>query len=99
MRIIAELNMRTCGSWNGKWSGEGDKYTKVFSLREKDKKYIGDYNYRWDDGWSLSITIREANPRERVTNRFSGYEWMIKSIKKYDGIYANEQEYLTSLKK
>lgn len=83
MKLIAELTMPRCGSWNGKWSGKGEKYTRVFSASKKMEKFIGNYDYRWDDGWIANVEIRPAKPREKVTNKFWGYEWMINSIKDY----------------
>ena len=31
--------------------------------------------------WIANIEIREAEYREKITNKFCGYEWMINSIK------------------
>lgn len=88
MRLIAELTMPCNNSWNGKWSGEKDKYTKVFSSSDSKKmrEYIGNYSYDFGDGWRANVCVREAEYRERVTNKFCGYEWMINSIKRYKEI-------------
>lgn len=80
-RLIAELRMPNVGSWNGKWTGENNNYTVVFSKKKKDEEHIGNYYYNFGDGWGASVTIRHAEPREKVTNRFYGYEWMLKEIK------------------
>lgn len=83
MRLIAELTMPNIGSWNGKWSVEGNKYTKVFS-RSASKvmtEYIGSYIYNFRDGWTAKVEIRKAEPKEKVTNKFAGYDWMLSSIK------------------
>ena len=81
MRLIAELTMPTAGSWNGRWSGENEKFTRAIQISpKKAESLIGSYHYRWDDGWCACVTIRKPEYRERVTNRFRGYEWMIKSI-------------------
>ena len=82
MRLIAELSMPGNNSWNGKWSGEGETFTKVFkhNIKEKDMKFIGDYSYSFGDGWRANVEIRESKPRERVTNKFCGYDWMLNSI-------------------
>jgi hypothetical protein len=86
-RLIAELSMPGVASWNGRWSGERDKYTVVFgNNNNKTKEFIGSYHYRWDDGWMAKVTIREAYPREKVTNKFCGYEWMVSEIKQYKEI-------------
>ena len=83
MRLIAELTMPNNNSWNGKWSGEGNKYTKVFTTTDskKNREFIGNYYYNFGDGWAANVKIREATPREKVSNKFCGYDWMITSIK------------------
>ena len=81
MRLIAELSMPNCGSWNGRWSGERDRFTKEFSRSKKMADKIGRYSYNFGDGWRASVEIREAEPREKVTKKFCGYDWMIDSIK------------------
>ena len=88
MRLIAELTMPNNGSWNGRWSGEKDKYTKVFTKTDpqKNREFIGNYSYDFGDGWRANVEVREAQPRERVTNKFCGYDWMITSIKVYGDI-------------
>lgn len=92
MRLVAELTMPNVRSWNGKWSGANDKYTKLFttSRSPKMKEYIGGYYYNFGDGWGARVTIREAEPREKITNRFCGYEWMIESIKKHKKIIIDK---------
>jgi len=88
MRLIAELSMPSNSAWNGRWSGEDTKYTKVFtnSNAKKWREYIGSYRYDFGDGWCARVVIREAEHREKVTNKFCGYEWMISSIKVYKKI-------------
>ncbi len=95
MRIIFELTMPNVGSWNGKWSGENGKYTisknitkSNFKQKEWQKKFYNklekgenlNYYYNFGDGWSANIEVRKAKPREKVTNKFYGYEWMAQSI-------------------
>jgi hypothetical protein len=50
------------------------------------REYIGNYSYDFGDGWRANVCVREAEYRERVTNKFCGYEWMINSIKRYKEI-------------
>lgn len=88
MRLIAELSMPSNSSWSGRWSLDGDKFTKVFknNIKEKDMNFIGNYSYNFGDGWRANVEIREALPRERVTNKFCGYDWMLNSIIKHGEI-------------
>lgn len=80
-RVMFELSMPNVGSWNGKWSGEDDIYTVSKTLTKKNEDLIGqDFYYNFGDGWGASVKVREARPREKATNRFCGYEWMIDSI-------------------
>lgn len=82
VRLIAELTMPNNNSWNGRWSGESDKYTKALKVSDKKaSELIGNYYYNFGDGWGANVEIREAEYREKVTNKFCGYEWMINSIK------------------
>ena len=89
-RVIFELSMPSNNAWNGKWSGEDNTYTvartlpaaKVDGLKPR-------YTYSFGDGWVAAVRVREALPREKPTNRFCGYEWMIDSIVKRDAITAD----------
>lgn len=81
IRMIFELSMPSNNSWNGKWSGEDRKYTVAKKVTDKKAAELQEYySYNFGDGWVAGITIREAKPRERATNKFCGYEWMIDSI-------------------
>jgi len=81
-RIIFELSMPNNNSWNGKWSGEDRKYTVSKTLSKKDcELFIGkSYHYNFSDGWSACVVCRLPAPREKATNNFNGYSWMIESI-------------------
>lgn len=83
MRLIAELTMPNNNSWNGKWIGDKDKFTKVFTSTDskKNREYIGNYYYNFGDGWGANVEIREAKHREKVTDQFCDYDWMIESIR------------------
>ncbi len=86
--ILFTLTMPNVGSWNGKWSGEGGFYGKIKNLpNDKIKKIleIGNYTYRWDDGWSVNIKVEkisgtERRGYERKIDGFVGYDWMVDSI-------------------
>ena len=81
-RIIFELSMPNNNSWNGKWSGEDRKYTISKTLSKKHYElFIGkSYHYNFGDGWSACVECRLPAPREKPTNNFNGYCWMIESI-------------------
>ena len=89
-RAIFQLSMPSNNSWNGKWSGENNVYTiartlpagKLDALKRR-------YTYSFGDGWVAAVSVREAEPREKPTNKFCGYEWMIDSILKRDAITAD----------
>ena len=90
-RIIAELSMPNVGSWDGKWTGTKReyKYTINVGKTKKDTELIGSYLYDFGDGWTACVTIREAKFRKKVTNKFYGYEWMVRSIKTHGKIEAS----------
>lgn len=80
-RLIFELSMPSNNSWNGKWSGAENKYTVAKTVTDKKAKTLKNYySYAFGDGWVAGIKIRPAKPREKVTNKFCGYNWMIDSI-------------------
>ena len=89
-RVIFELSMPSNNAWNGKWSGEDDTYTVAKTLpAAKFDALKPRYTYNFGDGWVAAVRVREAGPREKPTNRFCGYEWMIDSILKRDAITAD----------
>jgi len=83
-RVMFELTMPNVGSWNGQWNGRDSKYTIAHKLLKKDdNRIIGkSFYYNFGDGWGANVEVREAFLREKATNKFCGYEWMIKSILK-----------------
>ena len=80
------LTMPGVGSWNGKWSGEGDLYAIVRSFREDyAEKLVGSYSYRWNDGWAAMVEAKlvagkECRAIRKQSRGFCGYGWMIESI-------------------
>ena len=87
MRLVAELTMPNCGSWNGKWSVEKNKHTVAINVSPKSaEKLIGNYYYRWDDGWGANVEIRKPQKGERTSGDFAGYRWMINSIRTHGEI-------------
>lgn len=86
-RVIFELSMPLNNSWNGKWSGEDNVYTVARTISgAKFEDLKPRYTYSFGYGPVAVVRIREAEPREKATNRFCGYEWMIDSILKRDAI-------------
>jgi len=81
VRLMFELSMPSNNAWNNKWSGADNKYTVAKTVTEKRAKAIGNYySYAFGDGWVAGVTVRKAKPREKATNKFCGYNWMISSI-------------------
>lgn len=89
-RVIFQLSMPSNNSWNGKWSGEGNDYSVARTLPEV--KFEGlkpRYTYSFGDGWVAAVHVRQAKPREKVSGKFCGYEWMIDSILRSGAISAD----------
>lgn len=86
MAIVFELTMPRKGSWNGKWTGEGENYTRLWDEREVPKDlWDTKHFYRWDDGWEACVSvsrmpINEARKITRKSKGFCGYDWMIKTL-------------------
>ena len=96
--VIFELTMPGCGSWNGRWSGEGKTYVRSKKNNQVPNEVIGkSFRYRWDDGWCVCITVRKVESRVerkimRRSSGFCGYNWMIDSIIKYGKILTKEEQ-------
>jgi hypothetical protein len=76
---------------------EHKKYSIARSLGTKALGTIGlsnnsmaRYSYSWDDPFTIRIEARIAKPRERVSGRFMGYEWMIDNLVKYGTPYGGK---------
>ena len=106
MILEFKLSMPNVGSWNGKWSCEGEYFAKIITFRTKDrikraKKILekGSYFYDFKDGWGACVSIRQVDSKEasklrRKSKGFRGYDWMIDSIIKNDYIvYEREGEF------
>ena len=78
-RVIFELSMN-----RSSWNSRGDIYTVAKTLSEKfmkEKEIIGkSFSYNFGDGWVAYVKVREAKFREKASNKFCGYNWMINSI-------------------
>ena len=92
MILEFKLSMPNVGSWNGKWSCEGEYFAKIITFRgkkniERAKEMLkeGSYFYDFGDGWGACVSIRQVDSREasklrRKTQGFRGYDWMVDSI-------------------
>ncbi len=102
MTLIAfELSMPSNNAWNGKWSGAGNLYVHVDSIRSKAvvDRVLADtgYYYNFGDGWGAHVSVREvdaamARKLRKASKGFCGYDWMIEQIKEHGHILQlNEQ--------
>lgn len=84
--IVFKLSMPGIGSWNGKWSGQGRLFARVYRESDVPKKVVGkDFFYRWDDGWEACVSVYKVSWQEgqrikKESEGFRGYDWMITSI-------------------
>lgn len=100
--------MPNVGSWNGKWTGEGQKYFVIEKISDRylnSKEYFktllekgsDSWYYSFGDGWGANIRVQiidsaEAKKRKKISKGFCGYEWMIDSIKFYGEILNSNQQ-------
>lgn len=90
--IAFYLSFPHVGSWDGKWSGEGKLYARVYKNVEVPKERVGKvFTYRWDDGWEAWVEVvqvdsKEANRIRKKSVGFCGYDWMIESIIRFGEI-------------
>lgn len=103
MNVAFVLTMPGCGSWNGRWSGEGQLYAVVRKFGDSQKtqaKLLAlagrSFSYSWPDGWRASIevstpTTKEARELRKNSKGFCGYEWMIESILARGKILADHE--------
>lgn len=84
--IAFELSMPNRGSWNNKWSLDGECFVRVYDQRYVPKKYWNrDFFYHWDDGWTACVSVcqvsaKVGNMLRKKSKGFLGYDWMIRSI-------------------
>lgn len=98
MILVFTLSMPGCSSWNGKWSGEGEKYVivKTFLSKqsiEQGKQILkkGYFDYSFGDGWRAGIdvdqvTSQQAAKLRKQSDGFCGYDWMVNSIIEHNEI-------------
>jgi len=97
--------MPNCGSWNGKWSGEKNRYL-IFKKLKNDvyEKFMGvcgdekSWSYDFGDGWRANVSCTLIDSKEKTKlkkvakGNFAGYDWMIDSIIKEDEIKYCERD-------
>ena len=102
MILSFELSMPNIGSWNGQWTGEGSKYYKHITVSKKEGEKIlngkerQSWYYDFGDGWGACVSVEkvlsgEKKRRERISQGFVGYGWMIDEILKYGRILERQE--------
>lgn len=99
MLVTFTLSMPGNNSWNGRWSGEGNKYVRVVNVGPSHKaaqKYTelvkkGYFSYAFGDGWRAAVTVgvtdkATARKLRKESKGFCGYDWMIDSIRDHGKI-------------
>ena len=99
MLVAFILTMPGKGSWNGKWTGEGNLYARVVRMGKNDSPEINrligkSESYSWSDGWRASVEIKQVDAKEAArirknTKGFCGYDWMIDSLISYGEILSS----------
>lgn len=103
MILAFELSMPRSPSWNGRWSGEGNRYIilKTFRSKKDKEKAVtlkGNYTHLWEDGWMARVTVYEvdsscARSLRKQSKGFCGYDWMVKSICEHGEIKIERCKY------
>jgi hypothetical protein len=92
MILAFKLSMPGCGSWDGKWSGEGRLYVIIrHVLKNEHPENIiqkSPYRHGWNDGWAARIEVESVDAKEAAKLRrrsagFCGYDWMVNNIINY----------------
>ena len=100
MKLIAyRLSMPNVGSWNGRWTAEGNFYARVRRYPDEKAKEIlskSSYYYNFGDGWGAAVSCSVVNSKEaamirRKTKGFYGYDWMIDSIEIWGAIHPRKK--------
>lgn len=112
-RIVSfELTMPNKGSWNGKWTGDNEKYYIIKTLSEKflnSKEYFkrlvdkgsDNFYYSFGDGWGANVVVEiidgvESRKRRRISKGFWGYDWMVESILYHGRIEVDRKNLLVT---
>jgi len=85
--VVFDLTMPSIGSWNGRWSGGGERFAKVLRLPKAQEAALDGqaFYHTFSDGWVACIEARRVDARAAAKARkqsrgFCGYDWMVDSI-------------------
>lgn len=86
--VLFTLSMPNSGSWNGRWSGEGDKYIISRRVDEAKAKELHDksFYHNFGDGWGASVRCEVSSSAQETRRRLKGskgfcmYDWMVDNI-------------------
>lgn len=94
-RVEFKLHMPRRGSWDNRWSGEGKNYTLTRDVDDVAAEKLDGrvWAYCWTDGWCAEVTARVVpdGEKQRPSQGFHGYSWMVDSILRHDKIYADHE--------
>lgn len=97
--ILFTLSMPSISSWNGQWSGSGQKYQRVRRLPKEQELALdgGRFTYAFGDGWVACVTTTQIDAKaaakvRRQTDGFCGYDWMVNSIVKHGEIRTGDSQ-------
>lgn len=110
MRTISfELTMPNRNTWNGKWSGDGDRFFIIKTLKKSQLSFMEGKNsksfyYNFGDGWGANVKAetvdsREGRKRRKISKWFCGYDWMVDEIIKHGRIITREERIEINKKK
>ena len=88
LTVIFELSMPNNSSWNGKWSGEGNRYCITRRMKDSKAEELDGQNfyYNFGDGWGANVHCKvsggavETRKANRESKGFCGYDWMVNEI-------------------
>lgn len=94
--ILYTLSMPNCGSWNGRWTGEGNLYCMIKQYPKSSdvpKKVLlkQNYYYNFGDGWGANVACSKISGKEitryrKASKGFCSYDWMVKEIEQFGRI-------------
>ena len=96
MLLSFTLSMPGNNSWDGRWSGDSVLLARVVNFgrgkkataRAEEILKEGYFHHNFGDGWRACVTVKEVDAAEarkirRRSKGFSGYDWMIESIRQH----------------